>query len=222
MSASAFLAAVESRDREALLAALSPAFSGKANGRVMDREAQVRLVESFWTGFPDGAFKLEATGGHGHQVITWTFAGTHGGAYLGVPPTGMAVALSGFIIALSDDSGVRSLDWKWDTKAFTRQVLGPEDVEDALPKPPGHRPDPSLRWAREAQRMGGGRKPKRKGKPQPRGQGQQRGPKGVAAAADVTAETPISQDPPAVAPPQDSPAPEQSQPTTPGPESESR
>ena len=165
MSSSAFLAAVESRDREALLAALSPSFSGKANGRAMDREAQVRLIESFWAGFPDGTFKPEATGGHGHQVITWTFTGTHEGIYLGVPGTGTKVTLSGFTIALSDASGVRSLDWKWDTKAFARQVLGPEDIEDALPKPPGHRPDPSLRWAREAQRRGGGRKPKRKGKP---------------------------------------------------------
>lgn len=172
MSSSAFLAAVQSRGREALLAALSPSFKGKANGRDMDREAQVRLVESFWAGFPDGTFRFEATGGHGHQVITWTFAGTHEGTYLGVPASGAKVDLSGFIIAVSDASGVRSLDWKWDTKAFARQVLGPDDVEDSLPKPPGHRPDPSLRWAREAQRRGGGRKPKRKGPPQGKAPGQ--------------------------------------------------
>lgn len=190
MSSSAFLAAMASRDRAALLAALSHSFSGKANGRAMDREAQVRLVESFWTGFPDGAFTLEATGGHGHQVITWTFKGTHDGVYLGVPPSGAKVELSGFIVALSDDLGVRSLDWKWDTKAFARQVLGPEDVEDALPKPPGHRPDPSVRWAREAQRRGGGRKPKRKPKPQgPRAPA----PPGPAANAAPADPAPMSQ-----------------------------
>ncbi|MFA5944759.1 MAG: ester cyclase [Candidatus Thermoplasmatota archaeon] len=198
----AFMAAVDARSADALRASLAPTFAGKANGRPLDGEAQVRLIESFWAGFPDGVFTWDATGGHGHQVITWTFAGTHGGAYLGVPASGTAVTLSGYIVGRSDKTGVLSLDWKWDTKAFTRQILGPEDLEDAMPKPAGHRPDPSIRWAREAQRRGGGRKPKRKGtqppgpastdaagKPNPQRQRQPRKPKPADTAAETAAPT---------------------------------
>jgi predicted ester cyclase len=172
MSMPAFVAAVESRSVDALRAAISPSFAGKANGRPLDREAQVRMIESFWAGFSDGAFKVEATGGGGHGVMTWTFAGTHDGIYLGVPPSGTKITLSGFTIAAWNATGFTSLDWKWDAKAFITQVLGPEDLEGAFPLPPQHRPDPSIRWAREAQRQhgrgrkSGQRKPKgRQGQP---------------------------------------------------------
>lgn len=181
MSMAAFLAAVEARSVDALRACLSPSFSGKANGRPLDGEAQVRMMESFWAGFSDGAFKVEATGGSGHGVMTWTFTGTHDGVHLGIPPTGTKVTLSGFTIVAWNATGLTSLDWKWDTKAFAAQVLGPEDLEGAFPLPPQHRPDPSIRWAREAQRQhgrgkSGQRKPKgRKG--QPPGQRQPRGPR---------------------------------------------
>lgn len=203
MSMPAFLAAVEARSVDALRASLAPSFAGKANGRALDGEAQVRMIESFWAGFSDGAFKVEATGGAGHGVMKWTFTGTHDGVYLGIPPTGTKVTLSGFTIATWNATGLTALDWKWDTKAFAAQVLGPEDLEGAFPLPPQHRPDPSIRWAREAQRhhgkgrTPGGRKPKaRKGQPP-------RTPH-AGSSADLKAvpgETPAEAEAPAPAPP---------------------
>jgi predicted ester cyclase len=217
MTLAAFLAAVDARSADALRASLSPSFAGKANGRPLDREAQVRMIESFWAGFSDGAFKVEATGGAGHGVMTWTFTGTHDGVHLGIPPTGTKVTLSGFTIAVWNSTGVTSLDWKWDTKAFAAQVLGPLDLEGAFPLPPQHRPDPSIRWAREAQRMHGkGRKPgqrKPKGRQgQPQGQRPPRGPKPVAAQTSEAAEPAPAQDasPPAegaASPPEPQPGP---------------
>lgn len=176
----AFVAALNSRSADAVRATLSPRFAGKANGRALDGEAQVRLVESFWTGFPDGVFQCEAVGGSGRKVLTWSLAGTHGGDYLGIPATGQRVTLSGFTIAVWDATGLLSLDWKWDTKSFASQVLGPDDLPDSLLPPPQHRPDPSLRWARDEQRrrgpQRGGPRKQGKGQPQPgRGQGQGRG-----------------------------------------------
>lgn len=156
MSVPAFVAAVESRSLEALRAALSPKFAGKANGRPMDGEAQIRLIESFWNGFPDAGFKLEATGGHGRHVITWSLEGTHGGVYLGVPPTGTPIRLSGFIVSVSDATGIVSLDWKWDTKVFARAVLGPDQVGDLEVKD-RHRPDPSVRWSHGSHGHGRGK-----------------------------------------------------------------
>jgi predicted ester cyclase len=185
VSLTAFLAAVEARSVDALRAAISPTFAGKANGRPLDRDAQVRMIESFWTGFSDGAFKAEVTGGAGHGVMTWTFVGTHDGTYLGIPPTGTKVTLSGFTVAVWNATGLTSLDWKWDTKAFAAQVLGPEDLEGAFPLPPQHRPDPSIRWAREAQRQHG--RGKRSGQAKPKGR--QRGPPGQRSRAPKPAQT---------------------------------
>ncbi|MEK6974732.1 MAG: ester cyclase [Candidatus Thermoplasmatota archaeon] len=158
----ALVSAVHTRDAGAARAALAPTFQGKANGRPMDGDAQVRLLESFWLGFPDGNFAMEPTGGSGRHVITWTFQGTHGGMYLGVPPTGTPVAFSGYIIAVSDKAGVQSLDWKWDTKVFTRAVLGPDQVGDLEVKDTFR--DPSKRWAHGDGRQGGQRKGKGKGR----------------------------------------------------------
>jgi predicted ester cyclase len=172
----AFVAAVHARDAAAARATISTAFQGKANGRPMDADAQVRLLESFWTGFPDGNFTMEPTGGSGRYVITWTFQGTHGGMYLGVPPTGTPVAFSGYIIAVADKSGVTSLDWKWDTKVFTRAVLGPDQVGDLEVK--DNFRDPSRRWQHDGRGAshGQGRRKKSKGGRQGQpGQGRQQG-----------------------------------------------
>jgi predicted ester cyclase len=193
----AFVAAVQARDAAAARAALSPAFQGKANGRPMDGDAQVRLLESFWLGFPDGAFAMEPTGGSGRYVITWTFQGTHGGMYLGVPPTGTPIAFSGYIIAVADKGGVTSLDWKWDTKVFTRAVLGPDQVGDLEVKDTFR--DPSRRWQHEGR--GGGRGPqgKRKKGKGPGRQAQQQGRPGApgtsgeAGPADATAPGALAQ-----------------------------
>ena len=181
-----FVAAVHARDAAAVRGSISPAFQGKANGRPMDGDAQVRLLESFWSGFPDGNFTMDHTGGSGRYVITWTFQGTHGGMYVGIPPTGTPVAFSGFIIAVADKTGVTSLDWKWDTKVFTRAVLGPDQVGDLEVK--DNFRDPSKRWqndGRGASRGPGqgkrkkGKGPGRQGQPQqggrPQGQGRPQG-----------------------------------------------
>jgi predicted ester cyclase len=199
----AFLAAAEARSAEGVRAALSPAFAGKANGRPLDRDAQVRLLESFWAGFPDGRFQWTAVGGSGRQVLTWTLAGTHGGDYLGIPATGLPVTLSGFTIAVWNATGITSLDWKWDTKAFASQVMGAEDLEGAVLGPPQHRPDPGARWAREEQRLRGrhgGRKGQ--GKPgQKPGQGQGPGQQAKTPRGQGRGRKPRPGGPPAVAPP---------------------
>lgn len=175
MSVPAFLTAVHGRSADGARAALSQRFAGKANGKPLDIEAQVRLLESFWLGFPDGSFTMEPTGGSGRHVITWTFSGTHDGVYLGVPPTGKPVAFSGFIICVSDATGIVSLDWKWDTKVFTKAVLGPDDVGELVVK--DNFRDPSARWNQDGRRPGA---PKGKGRgSKPQGQRQPGQPRQV-------------------------------------------
>lgn len=155
MAVPAFVAAVQSRSSDGVRAALAPEFKGKANGRQLDADAQVRLLEEFWAGFPAAQFQMEPVGGSGRHVITWTLSGEHGGVYAGVPPTGAAVTFSGFIVAVSDKRGILSLEWKWDPKVFTKAVLGPEDI-GTLEVKDNFRADPSRRWAGRDNRAGQG------------------------------------------------------------------
>lgn len=173
MSVPAFLAAVQAKSADEARKALAPNFRGKANGRDLDAEGQLRLLNEFWTGFPGASFIFEPTGGSGRYVVKWSLSGTHDGVYIGVPPTGAAVAFAGFIIAVADKSGVLSLDWKWDPKVFTKAILGPDDI-GTLEVKDTFRPDPSARWHRDEQRGRRPRtgKPKRKGK----GKGEQKAP----------------------------------------------
>ncbi|MEK6985428.1 MAG: ester cyclase [Candidatus Thermoplasmatota archaeon] len=167
MTIERFVAAIQTKDAAGVRASLASTFTGRANGRPLDLDGQVAILDSFFAGFSDGAFKLEATGGSGRHVITWTFAGTHDGIYLGIPATGKPFALSGYIVAHSSPAGILFLEWKWDTKKFMQTVMDPE-MAFAAP-----RPDPVRNWGdgrpqnrrgRSDGRKGGDRKP-RNGKP---------------------------------------------------------
>lgn len=140
MTVERFVAAVQGRDAAGVRSSLASTFTGRANGRPLDLDGQVAILESFFGGFSDGAFKLEATGGSGRHVITWSFAGTHDGTYLGIPATGKPFALSGYIVAHSSPAGILFLEWKWDTKKFMQSVMDPE-LAFAAP-----RPDPVRNW----------------------------------------------------------------------------
>lgn len=166
MSVPNFVLAVQSRDAAGARAALSPNFKGKANGKDLDSDAQMRLLEAWWTGFPAANFAMSPVGGSGRYVITWTLFGVHDGFYAGIPGTGKTVSFSGFIVAVADKTGILSLDWKWDPKVFTKVVLGPDDI-GTLEVKDNFRADPSRRWAHGDVRRGKGRKPKKpqQGKP---------------------------------------------------------
>lgn len=185
-----FVLAVQARDFAAARAALGPTFQGKANGKTLDAEAQMRLLQAWWDGFPRASFAMEATGGSGRHVITWSFFGVHDGPYAGIPGTGKTVGFSGFIVAVSDATGIVSLDWKWDPKVFTKAVLGPDDI-GTLEVKDNFRADPSRRWqhgdgrhANQGQRKPKGNKGKSKGR-NPQGQP---GAPATPSAAVVTAE----------------------------------
>lgn len=160
MSVPNFVLAVQARDAAAARAALAPTFKGKANGKDLDIDGQMRLLEAWWTGFPAANFAMSPVGGSGRYVITWTLFGIHDGFYAGIPGTGKTVSFSGFIVAVSDKTGILSLDWKWDPKVFTKVVLGPDDV-GTLEVKDHFRADPSRRWAHgDPRRKGKGKKPK--------------------------------------------------------------
>src|SRR5258705_13618263 len=73
----------------------SPAVPNQAPGR----EGIKQLVTSFRAAYPDLAFTVEDLIADGDKVASrWTARGTNTGAFMGMPPTGKQVTISGILI----------------------------------------------------------------------------------------------------------------------------
>lgn len=64
-------------------------------------------LREFHGAFPDGTISIEQVVAEGDLVaVRYTGSGTHEGAFMGVPPTGEEVALSGMRIARLEDGKI--------------------------------------------------------------------------------------------------------------------
>jgi steroid delta-isomerase-like uncharacterized protein len=62
-------------------------------------EGERNFIGMFHAGFPDYRMALEEMVAEDDRVATaWTFHGTHTGAFVGIPPTGRAVTMTGMNI----------------------------------------------------------------------------------------------------------------------------
>jgi len=62
----------------------------------MDRDGFLRFLDALRSAFPDVTVTVEDLLAEGDEVaVRWTWGGTHRGPFLGIPPTGEAVAGSG-------------------------------------------------------------------------------------------------------------------------------
>jgi steroid delta-isomerase-like uncharacterized protein len=70
-------------------------------GRTPDREGFKEGIIQLYAAFPDFHAVIEdlvVDTGPGKVAVRWTATGTHGGAFLGVPPTGKRIAFRGIEI----------------------------------------------------------------------------------------------------------------------------
>jgi steroid delta-isomerase-like uncharacterized protein len=76
----------------------------------MDLAGAKQLTTAFLTAFPDAHYTLENLIAEGDKVVSrWTFHGTHQGAFMGIPPTGKQVRMTGIgIDRIEDDKFVES------------------------------------------------------------------------------------------------------------------
>ena len=89
--------AFNTRDLAAEAAVRSPDFVAHIAGLPgpLDSTGWTQFIASFLTGFPDFRLAVDEVLGEGDRVVVrWTFHGTHSGAFLGIPPTGKAVAMA--------------------------------------------------------------------------------------------------------------------------------
>lgn len=100
-------------------------FIGHAPGNTATRgpEGVKRLVSEWRAGVPDMTLQIHAQVAEGSRVATrFTGRGTHRGPWLGVPPTGKEVSLSGIAITRVVDGKVVS-DWgEFDVMGLLQQL----------------------------------------------------------------------------------------------------
>jgi steroid delta-isomerase-like uncharacterized protein len=76
----------------------------------LDRVGYKQMTPAFFTAFPDIHYTLEDLIAEGDKVVSrWTFRGTHQGEFMGMPPTGKQVSVTGIEIdRIEDDKFVES------------------------------------------------------------------------------------------------------------------
>jgi steroid delta-isomerase-like uncharacterized protein len=81
------------------------------------------FVNSFLTGFPDGALSIDDQIAEGEFVATrWTARGTNTGELMGMPPTGKQVTVEGLTYARIADGKTREAWVSWDTLSVLQQL----------------------------------------------------------------------------------------------------
>jgi steroid delta-isomerase-like uncharacterized protein len=86
-------------------------------------EAYKQFVASLFVAFPDGRWTIEDQLAEGEKVITrWTFVGTHRGMFMGIPPSGRKIAITGMCIDRIVDGRIVEEWEEWDSLGMMRQL----------------------------------------------------------------------------------------------------
>ncbi len=81
------------------------------------------VLAGFRSAFPDASLQVEEEVAEGDRVaIRWSFAGTHKGTFMGIPPTGREVTWTGITIYRIVDGRVVQEQGEEDFAGFFRQV----------------------------------------------------------------------------------------------------
>jgi steroid delta-isomerase-like uncharacterized protein len=82
-----------------------------------------QVAVSFRNAFPDGEYFLDDLVAEGDRVVArWRLVGHHQGVFMGVPPTGREVEVSGIIIYRLADRKIAEYWGVFDTLALMRQI----------------------------------------------------------------------------------------------------
>ena len=96
--------------------ALPPGFSP-------DRASLRQLRIALWTAFPDMHLVVDDLIAEGDKVVLrYTFHGTHQGEYMGIPPTGKQVSVTGIEIDRIEDDNFVETWGSMDTLGFMQQL----------------------------------------------------------------------------------------------------
>jgi steroid delta-isomerase-like uncharacterized protein len=81
------------------------------------------FLASLYSGFPDMTFAVSKRFARGEEIAEeWIMSGTHGGKYLGIPPTGRRVEIRGASLIKMRDGKFISDDFYYDGASVMRQL----------------------------------------------------------------------------------------------------
>jgi steroid delta-isomerase-like uncharacterized protein len=114
-------------DLAAMDALIAPEFA--YNGQVIGPEGVKQHLTAARAAFPDLSWTIEDMLADGDKVVTrYTYSGTHGGEFMGIPPTGKSFRATG--IAIDRIAGGRIAE-EWEA----RDTLGAMQQIGILPAP---------------------------------------------------------------------------------------
>lgn len=80
-------------------------------------------VGPYWEAFPDLAFTVEeVVAEEDRAALLWTAHGTHGGALMGIPPTGREVRFRGSSFLTLREGRIAKALYVWDLASLLRQL----------------------------------------------------------------------------------------------------
>lgn len=113
-------------DAQAIVDTFAPGgtYVDPTTGGPLAGEAIGHYAAGLWAAFPDLAFEVVSVdlAGEGKVAAQWLMRGTNHGSMLGLPPTGVAVALPGADFIAVEESGIRSVVGYFDSAALPRQL----------------------------------------------------------------------------------------------------
>jgi steroid delta-isomerase-like uncharacterized protein len=104
---------------------ITPGFVGHDGaGGLMDRDGYRAAVQMLHAAFPDLIVTVEDQLAERDRVSTrWWASGTHAGAFVGIPPTGRTVTISGIDIHRVDRGRIAELWEELDVASLLAQLL---------------------------------------------------------------------------------------------------
>jgi steroid delta-isomerase-like uncharacterized protein len=87
------------------------------------REEVIKNAKIIFNAFPDDSWTIEELIVAGDRVVTrWTYKGTQKGEYMGIPPTGNKVELSGILISRIENGKIVEDREEYDTLGAMQQL----------------------------------------------------------------------------------------------------
>lgn len=114
------------RDAGGVLATMEPGgtYSDPQTGGLLSGRLFHEYMDRLFASFPDVSFEIASEGLVAPDLVAaqWIMRGTNTGSMMGLPPTGKSVVLHGADFIRVGDSGIRSVNGYFDTRAIPEQL----------------------------------------------------------------------------------------------------
>jgi steroid delta-isomerase-like uncharacterized protein len=108
-------------------------YSPSATPKPGSLEETIETIKMIFKGFPDSSWTIEELFAVGDRVITrWIYKGTHEGEFMGIPPTGNKLEISGILITRIENGKIVEEREDYDTLGAMQQLgmeLKPKEAE---------------------------------------------------------------------------------------------